>query len=165
MNFPEDEALPNNYDVLPHVIIGDKAFRLTNNMLKPYLRNQAQHDEKKTILIIDFAEQEEYQKIHFGLLSKIFRIFCTAIEVKTDTIDNKILASCYLHKFLINTKISSGINHEDQEIENNLNFKSLQNCEGNSTTEAFEIREKFKEYFQIMWVAFHDKMNKYIGQT
>lgn len=47
MNFPEDKALPNSNDVLPHVIIGDKAFRLTNNMLKPYPRNKAQRDEKK----------------------------------------------------------------------------------------------------------------------
>lgn len=47
MNFPEGEALPNSYDVLPHVINDDETFRLANNMLNPYPRNQAQHDENK----------------------------------------------------------------------------------------------------------------------
>jgi len=34
--FPEDAQLPGSEKILPHVIIGDEAFRLHTHIMKPY---------------------------------------------------------------------------------------------------------------------------------
>ena len=48
-NFPTEKALPGSGIVLPHVIVGDEAFRFTKHMMKPYPKNQAAEDETKKI--------------------------------------------------------------------------------------------------------------------
>lgn len=36
LNLPEDRALPNRHRSVPHVIIGDGAFALSERLIKPY---------------------------------------------------------------------------------------------------------------------------------
>jgi len=48
-NFPEDETLPGTNCTTPYVIVGDEAFRLSKNILKPYSRNTIRGDRAKTI--------------------------------------------------------------------------------------------------------------------
>lgn len=47
--FPPPCKLPNLSIVLPHVFIGDEAFRLYTNMMKPYSRSVASVDNRKAI--------------------------------------------------------------------------------------------------------------------
>lgn len=47
--FPPSKALPGSNQVLPHVIIGDKAFPLCTNLMRPYSREAAQGDEEKKV--------------------------------------------------------------------------------------------------------------------
>lgn len=47
--FPPSKALPGSNQVLPHVIIGDEAFPLCTNLMRPYSREAAQGDEEKKV--------------------------------------------------------------------------------------------------------------------
>lgn len=47
--FPEPRCLPNTDIVLPHVFVGDEAFKLTNTMMRPYPRDQSKADVTKAI--------------------------------------------------------------------------------------------------------------------
>lgn len=45
--FPPPRSLPDSDVVLPHVILGDEAFRLDEHVMKPYCKAQALEDAKK----------------------------------------------------------------------------------------------------------------------
>lgn len=47
--FPEDCALPGIDIKVPHVILGDQAFRLHKHILRPFSQKSAKRESKKTI--------------------------------------------------------------------------------------------------------------------
>lgn len=47
--FPEDSTLPGSSIVVPHVIVGDEAFRLHKHLMKPYTKKAGRDDVTKTI--------------------------------------------------------------------------------------------------------------------
>lgn len=57
LNIPPDTELPGTNTKMPFVFVGDEAFPLLNNLLRPYPRNQL---EIKGSSIIDYLEQEEW---------------------------------------------------------------------------------------------------------
>ncbi|KAH9638366.1 hypothetical protein HF086_006221 [Spodoptera exigua] len=49
LKLPPNKPLPNTTESLPHVFIGDEAFPLSNNILRPYPREQTRTDLSKSI--------------------------------------------------------------------------------------------------------------------
>ena len=74
-NFPTEKALPRFGIVLPHVIVGDEAFRLTKHVMKPYPKNQPAEDETKKNFNYHLCRARRVSENAFGLLSQCFRIF------------------------------------------------------------------------------------------
>lgn len=52
LNILSPKILPGGNDVLPHVIIGDEAFSLCTNLMRPYSGDDAQRNEEKKCLTI-----------------------------------------------------------------------------------------------------------------
>lgn len=77
--FPAPRALPNS-DVV-YVIVGDEAFRLHTNMMKPFSRPIARTDNRKAIFNYRLCRARRVSENAFGLLSQIFRIFYTPIAL------------------------------------------------------------------------------------
>lgn len=50
-NIPESKALPGTNDVIPHVLVGDEAFALHENLMKPYPRQQPIQDSSKAVYV------------------------------------------------------------------------------------------------------------------
>ncbi|GFY27896.1 DDE Tnp4 domain-containing protein [Trichonephila clavipes] len=48
-NVPPPKALHGTDTVIPHVIVGDKAFAIHQSLMKPYPRQQSLHDASKAI--------------------------------------------------------------------------------------------------------------------
>ncbi|KMQ83902.1 hypothetical protein RF55_18831 [Lasius niger] len=57
--YPSPTKLPNTQIVLPYVIVGDGALRLSTHMMKPFTRTDAHLDIKKLYSTIDFHVREE----------------------------------------------------------------------------------------------------------
>ncbi|CAH1959144.1 unnamed protein product [Acanthoscelides obtectus] len=73
--FPPPKYLPNSHTLLPHVVVGDDAFSLSEHMMKPYPRAQILHDEKKRKFNFCLSKARRTSENAFGIMSTIFRIF------------------------------------------------------------------------------------------
>ena len=146
-NFPSDKALPGSDVTIPHVIVGDEAFRLTKNCMKPYPKNQASEDVEITIFNYRLCRARRVSENAFALLSQSFRIFYSAIAVLPETTDNIITATCCLHNMLRDE-------HDNSKQHNNChmdisadNMLPLARPGGYGDAEGFEVRNKLKTYF------------------
>nr|CAI5858208.1 unnamed protein product [Callosobruchus analis] len=73
-------TLLNTSDQFPYVFIGDEAFPLMENLMKPRARRVVENV--------------------FGILASRFRIFLQPIAIHIESIDAVVLACCTLHNFL-----------------------------------------------------------------
>lgn len=131
--------------------MGDEAFRLHKNILKPYTRKAARQDADKTVFNYRLSRARRVTENAFGLLSQIFRVFYTTININPETCDNLVIVACCLHNMLRdaylekNNKIFYQYDHE--KCMNNIHFTPLINEGGFANAEGFTVRDSFKEYF------------------
>jgi len=150
-NIPEPAALPYTDIKLPNIILGDEAFALSKNMMKPFSRQQSFYDRTKTVYNYRLSRARRTTENAFGVMCSYFRIFHTPIATHPDRIDNIILASCILHNLMRSEKIPApletafGATIEVQLPKHNLS--SFVPTTGRPNTEGAFIRDKFKDYF------------------
>lgn len=95
LNLPENlENIKN----LNFVFIGDEAFALTDNILKPYSQKDLDHD--KRIFNYRLSRARNVVENTFGIISSRFRVLHTAINMKVGHVCYVVLAICALHNFL-----------------------------------------------------------------
>lgn len=96
-------AMENNSLGIPEnsVIIGDDAFPLRENLLKPYSKNGLSNTEK--IFNYRLSRARRVVENAFGILVWRFRVFSRPIELKPETTDKVIWAACSLHNWLRKT--------------------------------------------------------------
>nr|CAI5858209.1 unnamed protein product [Callosobruchus analis] len=82
----------------PYVFIGDEAFPLMENLMKPYLQKGISHEEK--IFNYRLCRARRVVENVFGILASRFRIFLQPIAIHIESIDAVVLACCTLHNFL-----------------------------------------------------------------
>lgn len=97
---PPPKLLPNSDLVLPHVFVGDDAFRLHTNMMKTYIREAAMGHRIEGAFNYRLCRARRTSENAFGILAQVFRIFFTPIGIKPETVDNVIIVCCCLHKML-----------------------------------------------------------------
>jgi len=157
-NFPQPKCLPGDEGGTPQpfVIIGDEAFALHTNLLRPFPGRTL--NDKRRIFNYRLSRARQNIECTFGILSNKWRVFHTALLVEPDFAVAITKACCVLHNFV---RRRDGYNTED-----------AQNCEmedavekigvGNSTSMAKEVRDYFVNYFnepahELSW------QNKVIG--
>lgn len=86
--FPEESFLPGSNIVVPHVIVGDEAFRLHTYIMKPYSKKSSREDVSKKSFNYRLSRGRRVTENTFGLLSQVFRFFYQPINVQTTTCDN-----------------------------------------------------------------------------
>lgn len=148
-NFPTETALPGSRIVVPHVIVGDEAFRLTKHMMKPYPKNQAEEDDTKKIYNYRLCRARRVSENAFGLLSQCFRIFYSPIAVLPDTTDSIVMVTCCLHNMLRDEYIqNNGAYHQNSDPQLPTgNMLPLGRPGGFGNLEGFDVRNKFRKYF------------------
>lgn len=152
-NFPPPSLLPYSKNIiLPHVIIGDDAFKLNKNVMKPYPKKQTLEDRNKAIFNYRLSRARRVTENAFGILCNVFRIFFTPINVKPSTVDLIILASCCLHNMLRNEYLHNNPSkhHKLEDMSFPLptqNMIPLRGTGGFACTESFQVRSRFTHYF------------------
>lgn len=157
LNIPKPEPISFDLD-LEYVFVGDDAFALRPDLIKPYNRESLNNERR--ICNYRISRARRVVENSFGILASRFRIFYTAINLNVETIESVILACCALHNFLrkksssytppesfdreyfIDGTIELGA-RPDPDMLHNLQRRSG----GQVLLQAKTVREKFCTYF------------------
>ncbi len=80
-------------------MVGDDAFALTTNMMKPYPHRHM--DKPQRIFNYRLSRTRWVVENAFGILASRFRVFLTTIKLSPERVTYLILASCCLHNFMV----------------------------------------------------------------
>lgn len=111
LNIPPPLKLPGQESKTSFFFIGDDAFPLSRNLLKPFNRNISLSVPEK-IFNYRLCRSRMIVECAFGRLAARFRIFQRPIETTLSTVDLIVKAACALHNFL--TKELCHVPREDE---------------------------------------------------
>lgn len=102
LHLPPDRQLPGSQEILPYVLIGDEAFPLSKNLMRPYSVDQTRVDETKKIFNYRLSRARNVSENSFGILVRKFRIFERKLCMSPEHLNIVISACCCLHNYLRN---------------------------------------------------------------
>lgn len=109
LGLPAPICLPNTSDTpQPFVIVGDEAFGLHKNLLRPFPGRGL--DQRKRTFNYRLSRARRYVECAFGILANKWRILHTAMNVEPDFGDTIVKACCILHNYV---RRRDGFNFED----------------------------------------------------
>ncbi|XP_039284058.1 protein ALP1-like [Nilaparvata lugens] len=150
-NLPQPATIAGTEIKVPHVILGDEAFSLQDNLMKSYPREQALNDREKAIYNCRHSRARRTTENAFGIMTSYFRIFHSPIPLNAEKVDNVILACCILHNMMRDAKIPAPQQRHLEDINTLTPTEHMVSLSkpGNSRSKdsAIEIRNKFKDYF------------------
>ncbi|XP_037779216.1 protein ALP1-like [Penaeus monodon] len=96
---PEPKPLPGSYHAcVPYVIVGDEAFGLHSNLMRPFGGKQL--SIAKRVFNYRLNKARLYIEHAFGILSNKWRILHRPLNVSLELAVNIVKACCILHNFL-----------------------------------------------------------------
>ncbi|XP_023945469.2 uncharacterized protein LOC112051172 [Bicyclus anynana] len=141
---PTSRPLPGFQEPVPFVFVGDEAFSISNNVMRPYSGKHL--FVKQRVFNYRLSRARRYVECTFGILANKWRIFHRPINVSYDFAIDIVKACCILHNFVINrdeldTPIEMIIdNSELQPLQQGLNV-------GSQVVSANIIRNEYSDYF------------------
>lgn len=172
LKLPLPSALPGTEDVVvPYVFLGDSAFALNKNLMKPFPFHNITSEQR--IFNYRLSRARRVVENAFGILSSRFRVLRRPLNTDLDTTDAIVMACCALHNYL-RKQGTNYISQNNVDRENTATgtfeqgdwrstsdgFTSLQYRYNNQrNNEATIIRNKFTSYFISEGrVDFQDRM-------
>lgn len=99
LNIPENTLLPeSNGSKFPFIIVGDEAFDLSQNVIRPYAGRHL--SSKKNVFNYRLSRARHFIECTFGILSKKWRIFHRPLNVSEEFADDIIKSCIILHNFI-----------------------------------------------------------------
>lgn len=163
LNWPDPEQILHDGPNMPFVLVGDSAFALTENMMKPYAGS---HEEGTTKRIFNYRLSRARRVVEnvFGILCVIFRIFRTPIALELANAEVVVMGCVYLHNFLRRNSQSRSLytphgTFDSENMDHDIvegswrrevgphNMLNLNAVGRHYPQSAMEIRNNFAEYF------------------
>ena len=158
--FPAPSKLGQRVTLIPYFLLGDDAFALETNLMKPFPHRTALGDEK--VFNYRLSKARRIVENAFGLLCARFRILLLTIELDVANVMQVVRACVALHNFLLSKKDKNYLQHDSMDQEDELgnvtpgrwrnaveDVCNIRNDPGmrSSTAHAREIRDDIKDYF------------------
>lgn len=145
LNLPPPSPLPNCSENFPFVFVGDEAFALHTNLIKPYAQKNL--NEEKTIFNKRLSAARSVVENAFGILASRFRVLGTTINLEPLKASIITLACCYLHNFLIRENEESYLAFSGEAVDRCTIVDLERTKHRNTSTEAKNVRDQFCRYF------------------
>jgi DDE superfamily endonuclease len=169
LNIPGCQVMPGSNTLMPLVVVGDDAFPLQTNLIKPY-PNRLYDDKESRIFNYRLSRARRVVENAFGILAHRWRVLLSRMLLCPEKAEKVVLVACCLHNFLRrqNEDYQVLADSEDAnthlvtpgpwrvEDEDQVNWMSVgqQGSKGYSGR-AKEIRDNFRAYFngvgQVPW--------------
>ena len=148
LQLPPCKSLPgaDNNEKLPHVIVGDEAFPLKQNLMRPYPGNDL--DDAKRIFNYRLSRARRIVENAFGILAARWRIYQRRMQLSPGNIDKVVKSTCVLHNFLQKTGVmpTSAASSTKLPIATGA-IQNLSATGNHAAQKAIAIRTKFTNYF------------------
>lgn len=105
VGLPNPDHLPGSAHRFPYFFVGDDAFPLRINIMKPYSGNGLLLN--KQIFNMRISRARRVVENAFGILSSKFQIFYNMMQCEVDLAELVVKAAVILHNFIIDTKQTS----------------------------------------------------------
>lgn len=145
--FFEEAHLEGSNISFPYYFIGDNAFPLLPNLMRPYPGLNLPVDKRNFNKILSKCRSRI--EISFGILSNRWRVLHTTINASPKNVDKIILAAVLLHNFLIFNSDKCYYNPEiSNDFSQNVLEKARVSRSNHPSSEAFNLRTTLKDYLQ-----------------
>lgn len=150
LNVPKPNLIHGIQIPMPYAFVGDEAFGLSTNMLRPYAGKCL--PVNKRIFNYRLSRARRHVECAFGILSNKWRIFHRPIDVDVDLATDIVKCCCVLHNFV---RARDGYDFEDSltvtgmediELDNNLNVNKSINRYRDALANYFN-----SELGQVAW--------------
>ncbi|CAI6358666.1 unnamed protein product [Macrosiphum euphorbiae] len=99
LNLPAPACLPNTTDSpQPYVIVGDEAFGLHKNLLRPY--PGCGLNPTRRVFNYRLSRARRLVECAFGILANKWRVLHSPLLVEPDYADDVVKACCILHNYI-----------------------------------------------------------------
>jgi len=147
LHIPKPTPMPNDAFDFPFYMVGDEAFPLKINLMRPYPKRVL--DNEKRIFNYRMSRGRKSVECAFGMLASKFEIFQKPIMCHEDTAIKVIKAACILHNFIKMVEGHFSVpqiskNQENQCINREMSHSTNNHCSNKS---AHELRDYLKKYF------------------
>ncbi|XP_049511354.1 uncharacterized protein LOC119463812 [Dermacentor silvarum] len=105
LNLPRAATLPRSERVCPHVFVGDEAFQLRPDFMRPLPGSRTAPEE--VIFNYRFSRARRCVENAFGILVSRWRIYERQINTEPKNADIIVKATCVLHNFLSSNAAST----------------------------------------------------------
>ncbi|XP_073509699.1 uncharacterized protein [Phyllobates terribilis] len=148
VTLPAPRPLPGSTHPVPFVMVSDEAFPLQTNLLRPYPRRAL--NARRRIFNYRLSRARRYVECTFGIMCSQWRIFHTAIQLDTETVDTVIKACCVLHNYAREYSTE-----QDEESQLSELIPVVNSGQGRPSNSGARVRETFADYFMSPEGAVH----------
>jgi hypothetical protein len=149
LNVPPMRNIAGTGISVPLYCVGDEAFRLKPNLIRPFLRREL--DFAKTIFNGKLYSTRQTIECVFGLLTKKFGGFQKAFETNVEVTDRKTKSACVVYGCIRETQTIEIERREEEILEQEQQNVAVSAehaaCFGRPSTEALQVRETLRDYF------------------
>lgn len=143
---PPPAGIPTISEPMPYVFVGDEAFPLSENLMRPYPRKFVTGNYEHQVFNVRLSRARQTVECAFGILSSRFRVFRRPFESKVETVTDVVKAACVLHNYL---RSSTFVPEDTNDIERlpETQLLRVQGSRARNSSAAFRVRENFTDYF------------------
>lgn len=155
-NIPPPQCIPKTDLLAPFVIVGDQAFPLLVNLMRPFPENQSIGNNEKEEFNYRLSRARRVSENAFGISTSLFTIFTKPFDVRCDeTRNNLIFSTCLLHNLIRDENEEFFLSHQTNNTQNTQQTQSdatdeLDNSDALLLNSAIQIRNTFVQYFSTV---------------
>lgn len=156
INLPSPDSLPRRHIPIPYFFVGDSAFALSENLMKPYAGAHPKGTSKR-VFNYRLSRARRTVENAFGIISSVFRVLRKPMLLQPDKAELVVMAIVLLHNYLRRHSRNTYMNDTEDEVtnedtrrQNNEDMRSLlpmRNIPRRSPAHLNALRDELADYF------------------